>query len=151
MQDLRDRQPLELNERIRITPILVPHRDDFSETVAFRIEGPNRSALFLPDIDKWNRWDENVEAVIGSVDRAYIDRTFFGDGELPHRPMDQIPHPFIVETISRFSASTETERNKIHFIHLNHTNPAHNPGSDATKRIISEGFNIARQDDRFEL
>lgn len=151
LRTLENRQTVKLNNRISITPIQVPHRDEFSETVAFRIEGPNRSVLFLPDIDKWSRWEENVETILNSVDRAYLDGTFFGDGELPNRPMDQIPHPFIVESMLRFKSSPSSERSKIHFIHLNHTNPAHNPSSDVAKRIVSAGFNIARQDDRFGL
>ncbi len=151
LKALENGQVVNLNERIKITPIQVPHRDEYSETVAFRIEGPNRSALFLPDIDKWSRWEKNVETVISSVDRAYVDGTFFGDGELPNRPMDQIPHPFIVESMQRFAAAPKSERAKIHFIHLNHTNPAHNPDSDAAKQISSAGFNVARQDDLFGL
>jgi len=148
---LENRKPVKLNERITVTPIQVPHRDEFSETVAFRVDGPNRSILFLPDIDKWNRWNENVETIVKSVDRAYVDGTFFGDGELPNRPMDQIPHPYIVETMDRFESAPQSERAKIHFIHFNHTNPVHNPNSDATKQTTEAGFNIARQNDQFKL
>ena len=45
---------------VQITPILVPHRDEFSETVGYRIQGPNKTALFLPDIDKWERWNTDL-------------------------------------------------------------------------------------------
>ncbi len=151
LRSLVQRQTIMLNDRIRVTPILVPHRDEFSETVAFQIEGPNRSVLFLPDIDKWDRWDVQVEDVLAAVDRAYVDGTFFADGELPHRSMDQIPHPFIVESMERFAPLSKSERNKIRFIHLNHTNPAHDPGSDAVKRIIAAGYDVARQNERFAL
>ena len=46
--------------RVSLTPVLVPHRDEFSETVGFRIQGPNKSLLFLPDIDKWKKWKTNI-------------------------------------------------------------------------------------------
>ena len=151
LRALKNKQPIKLNERITVTPIQVPHRDEFSETVAFRVDGPNHSVLFLPDIDKWGRWEENVEDVVASVDRAYVDGTFYGDGELPNRPMDQIPHPFIVESMERFKSAPISERAKIHFIHFNHTNPVHNSSSEATKQTTTAGFNIARQNDRFSL
>jgi pyrroloquinoline quinone biosynthesis protein B len=148
---LREGETIVLNDRIRVTPLLVPHRDEFSETVAFRIQGPNHSVLFLPDIDKWQRWDQSVEDVLATVDRAYVDGTFFGDGELPNRSMDQIPHPFIVESMKRFAPLASTERQKIRFIHLNHTNPAHDLGGDAVERIIAGGYDVARQGEQFGL
>ncbi|GIT23898.1 MAG: hypothetical protein CM1200mP40_35800 [Gammaproteobacteria bacterium] len=45
---------------IKVTPHLVPHRDEYSETVGYRIQGPNRAALFIPDINKWEIWDRNI-------------------------------------------------------------------------------------------
>lgn len=151
LRSLTAQQTISLNDRIRITPLLVPHRDEFSETIAFRIEGPKRSVLFLPDIDKWDRWDVRVEDVLATVDRAYLDGTFFADGELPHRSMDQIPHPFIVESIERFSPLPKAERNKIRFLHFNHTNPAHHPASDAVRRIRAAGHEISQRGEQFAL
>lgn len=49
---------VQLNDHLSITPFLVPHRQEYSEVVGFRITGPNRSVLFIPDIDKWELWDE---------------------------------------------------------------------------------------------
>ena len=110
--------------RIKVTPLVVPHRDEFSETVGFRIEGPNRAALFLPDIDKWGKWDRKIEDEIKKVDIAMIDGTFFGDGELPGRNMSEIPHPFIEESLTRLGRLAPAEKKKVYFIHMNHTNPA---------------------------
>ncbi|MFP6674580.1 MAG: MBL fold metallo-hydrolase [Pirellulaceae bacterium] len=151
LRSLQEQKAIVLNDRIRVTPILVPHRDEFSETVAFRIEGPKHAVLFLPDIDKWDRWDQSVEDVLKTVDRAYVDGTFFDDSELPHRSMAEIPHPFIVESMKRFAPLSRDERHKIRFIHLNHTNPAHDVSGKAVERIIAGGYDVARQSERFDL
>ena len=50
-----------LTENLTIIPFKVPHRDEYSETVGFKIIGPNKSALFIPDIDKWNKWESESE------------------------------------------------------------------------------------------
>jgi pyrroloquinoline quinone biosynthesis protein B len=111
--------PVRLNERITVTAIRVPHRDEFSETVGFIVAGPSHKVLYLPDIDKWEKWDRRIEDVLATVDRAYIDGTFYADGEVPGRSMSEIPHPFVVETMQRLTK----QRAKVRFIHLNHTNP----------------------------
>ena len=48
--------PVVLNERLSVVPISVPHRQEFSEVVGFRIDGPRRKALFIPDIDSCPRY-----------------------------------------------------------------------------------------------
>ena len=148
LMPLENGKPIQLNERISVTPLTVPHRDEFSETVAYKITGPNRSVLFLPDIDKWSRWETKSEDVIADVGSAYLDATFFDGGELPGRDMAQIPHPFIVESIERFGAMSAELRGRVHFIHLNHTNPALDPTSKAAADIRRAGMSIARTLDR---
>lgn len=143
VREMRERRAVKLAEDLSVTPLLVPHRDEYSETVAFRIDGPERSVLFLPDIDKWGRWETRLEKVLATVDVAYLDGTFFADGELPGRDMSQIPHPFIVETMDRLRELPAAERAKVRFIHLNHTNPALDPKSEASQRIESAGFGVA--------
>ncbi len=142
---------VKLNERIQVVPLVVPHRDEFSETVGFRVTGPNRSFLFLPDIDKWERWDQAIEEVVASVDVAWLDATFFDTRELPGRDLSEIPHPFVVETMRRFQPLSPEIRSRVNLIHLNHTNPALNPDSPAAGEIRRGGMDIARLDDRFEL
>ena len=127
IQRLAEGAPQQLNQRIQVTPLVVPHRDEYSETVGFHIRGPNRSAFFLPDIDKWDRWRTRIESVLSAVDVAYLDGTFFADGELPGRDMSKIPHPFIAESIQRFAKLPKGERNKVRFLHFNHTNAAPQP------------------------
>ena len=53
-----------LNENIKVTPFLVPHRDEFSETVGYKINVNNKSLIFIPDIDKWQKWDTNINKLI---------------------------------------------------------------------------------------
>lgn len=119
--ELRDLQPVtKLNERISVEPLVVPHRDEYSETVGFIVRGPSRAILWLPDIDKWEKWSTPLESVLARVDVAYLDGTFHDAGELPRRDLKEIPHPLIVETLARLDAAA---RKKVRFIHLNQSNP----------------------------
>ncbi len=140
-----------LNARISITPIAVPHRDEYSDAYGFVVRGPTRSLLWLPDIDKWEKWDRRIEDVIAGVDVAYVDGTFFDATELPGRAMSEVPHPFIAESLARFAALPEKERRKIVFVHLNHTNPAATPGSKVQLAIEKAGMRIAREGERRPL
>ena len=125
---------IQLSSALRVTPLQVPHRAEYTETVGFRIEGPRRKAVFIPDIDKWEQWNQPIEEVIKSSDYVLIDATFFADGEIPGRPMKEIPHPFIEETMQRLALLPLAERNKVYFIHMNHTNPALQKGSPAQQK-----------------
>jgi pyrroloquinoline quinone biosynthesis protein B len=110
-----------LNERIHVTPLVVPHRDEYSETVGYIVRGPSRSVLFLPDIDKWEKWETPLESVLARVDIAYLDGTFLTAAELPGRDLSEIPHPLITETMTRLASSPL--RTRVRFIHLNQSNP----------------------------
>ncbi len=151
LRPLEAEKPIALNERITVTPILVPHRDEFSETVGFQVQGPRRQVLFIPDIDKWERWDRQIEKMVVQSDRAYLDGTFFTTDELPGRDISEIPHPFIIESIRRFAVLPDQQREKIRFIHLNHTNPALERGSAARKQVNRAGMAVARQGEKFPL
>jgi len=134
---------VELAPDLFVSALRVPHRDEFSDTLAFVIRGPRASLCYLPDIDKWERWDVRLEELLARVDFALIDGTFFAAGEVTGRAMSEIPHPFIVETLERLSAAPASLRAKVIFTHLNHTNPATLPGSDADKRIRDAGMRVA--------
>lgn len=136
---------------LSVVPIPVPHRDEYSDTHAFWIQGPEKSLLYLPDIDKWERWDRSIEELIAQVDHALLDGAFFGDGEVPGRRMEDIPHPFILESLARFAALPEGERDKIHFTHLNHTNPASDPDSAAARRVRDAGMHVLAEGALFRL
>ena len=136
---------------LRVSPFRVPHRDEYSETVGFRITGPRRTVLYIPDIDKWDRWETTLSAALADVDLAYLDGTFFDGDELPGRDMSEIPHPFIVETLALLADLPEAERTRVRFIHLNHTNPALDANSKARRTIEAAGCRVAVEGDIVEL
>lgn len=151
IQQIQNKQKLELSSNISVEPFLVPHRDEFSETVGYKITGPNKKALFIPDIDKWGKWDENITYQILEVDYAFLDASFYDSKELDNRDISEIPHPFIIESIEKFKDLAASEKNKIHFIHFNHTNPVLNRNSTQAQTVLSKGFNIAEIYSVFEL
>ena len=138
---LADNVEIALNERIHVTPLRVPHRDEFSETVGFLVRGPSRTILWLPDIDKWEKWETPLESVLSRVDVAYLDGTFYTADELPGRDLSEIPHPLISETVARLSGSPLWPR--VRFIHLNQSNPL--------LRENRTGIVVAREGERERL
>ena len=151
LKPMKNKSIQPLNERISIKPFLVPHRDEYSETVGYRVVGPSHSLVYIPDIDKWENWDRDIGEVILKNDYILIDGTFFGDGEIPNRSMEEIPHPFIIESMERFGNLSEKEKSKVHFIHLNHTNPALNNESGERKNMTLKGFKVSLRDEKFKL
>ncbi len=147
---ISEQRPM-IDNGITVTPFLVPHRDEYSETVGYHIRGPSRTAIFIPDINKWQDWDVDIAELVLTVDYALLDATFYADGELGNRDMSQIPHPFVSESMELFSEFTPGQRNKVWFIHFNHTNPLLNPESEESRFVIEEGYNIAREGVRLSL
>jgi pyrroloquinoline quinone biosynthesis protein B len=148
--DLKKDKVVQLNNSLKVTPFLVPHRDEFSETVGYKIEGENKSALFIPDINKWSLWEKNIVEEVKKVDYAFLDATFFKEGEI-NRPMSEVPHPFIEETVDLFKNESLTTKNKVIFIHFNHTNPALQTSSKERKELTLLGYKFATEGERFEL
>ena len=142
---IEDKKEIILSKNLLIEPFKVPHRDEFSETVGYNIIGPKESLLYIPDIDKWDKWEHDILFWIESTSYALLDGTFYYDGEIPNRNMSEIPHPFIMESMNYFETLLERNQNKIFFIHLNHTNPAIRENSAASRNIIKNGFNVARK------
>uniref|UniRef100_UPI00404B6E6B MBL fold metallo-hydrolase n=1 Tax=Fulvivirga sp. TaxID=1931237 RepID=UPI00404B6E6B len=151
IQEMVNEDTIDLSETLKVIPFTVPHRDEFSETVGYKIIGENKSALFIPDIDKWEKWNESIIEQIAMVDYAFVDATFFDGAEINNRDISEIPHPFIIESMKLFKDLSSQEKEKVHFIHFNHTNPALDPESEQTRLILSNGFNIARIYDVFTL
>ena len=151
LKTLVNEKEIKLTENLRILPFLVPHRDEYSETVGFKIIGPKKSAIFIPDIDKWSKWEKSIVNLISQVDYAFLDGTFFDEKEINNRDISEIPHPFIIESLKLFEELDESEKSKVYFIHLNHTNPVLNSESSEYKKVISAGFNIAKTGMEFFL
>ena len=150
LQELKDQQSVKLSN-VTVTPMLVPHRDEFSETVGYQIGGPNKTALFIPDINKWQIWDRSIIEEIRAVDYALVDATFFDGNELPGRNIADIPHPFVVESMELFEELAAGDKAKVWFIHLNHSNPLLNRESTAFQQVTDRGFNVAREGVRLPL
>lgn len=144
IQPIKNDKEIKLAPGLIIEPFLVPHRDEYSETVGYKIMGTNQSVLFIPDIDKWEKWDQDIFEVIQHIDIALVDGTFYSEDELPNRDMSEIPHPFIVESMEIFYQLNSPNRNKVHFIHYNHSNPAIRDGA-AANQIRSNRLNVARE------
>jgi pyrroloquinoline quinone biosynthesis protein B len=136
---------IKLTARISITPLLVPHRDEFSETVGYSIKTGNKSVLFIPDIDKWEKWEKDIKQMAKQHDHLFLDGTFYKEGELPGRNMREVPHPFIAESMQVFKDISLHEKQKIWFIHFNHTNPLLDASSNEYKEVKSKGFNMAAE------
>ncbi len=155
LQPLEDRQSADLGGGIKVTPYRAPHRDEFSETVGFRIDTPGKSLFFLPDLDSWERWESDYgltpEAMLGEVDLMYADASFYDDDELPGRDMSTIPHPRILATMERLAGLPAATKAKFRFIHFNHTNPVRYADSQQSKAVADAGFSVARRGGRICL
>ena len=150
IQTISNKEFVKLSENIFVIPIKVPHRDEYSETVGYKIIGKSKKILFIPDIDKWDEWKKSIIEEVKLVDYAFIDGTFYNGSEL-NRDMREIPHPSIEETLQLFSNQPLAERNKIYFIHINHTNPILTNKNGIRDLVESLGFNIAERGLKFKL
>ena len=142
LMPLRADSFVQISKNLRIKPILVPHRDEFSETVGFVIESQHKRALFIPDIDKWSKWQSSIIDEVGKVDMALLDATFYQNGELPNRDMSEVPHPFMEETMTLFKDSKD--KAKIKFIHFNHTNPVLRHTKER-QAVLKQGFGVCTE------
>ncbi len=150
LQPIKEDSVIVLNERISVQAFRVPHRDEFSETVGYKIITANKSVVFIPDIDKWQKWNRSLAELVKSVDYAFLDGTFYKDGEI-NRPMSEVPHPFVTETMDLLKNLPAAQKTKVHFIHFNHTNPVMNAQSLENKEVKQKGFKVAFQGQKVEL
>ena len=152
--EIREIEPgreFELTPSLKATAIRVPHRDEDSDTVAYVLTGPQRKVLWLPDIDKWEKWDRRIEDVVrDSSLLAFVDGTFFSADEIPGRSIRDIPHPLVPETVARFGGKAPAPPAQLLFIHLNHTNRLLWDAA-ARRALQREGFGIAEEGARFSF
>ena len=151
MERLAPGEPVVLAPDLVLTPVAVPHRAEYTDTVGFLVRGPHRTLLYLPDIDAWESWNRVLEDVLHTVDVALLDGTFFSGDELPGRSMAEVPHPRIRTTLARLAALPPEIRARVWFTHLNHTNPATDPASSASATIRTAGSGVAAELQVFEL
>jgi pyrroloquinoline quinone biosynthesis protein B len=144
-----------LEKGIGIKTFTVPHRDEFSETAGFKINvntgvknDSSKAYLFIPDIDKWEKWNKSIIEEVKMVNYAFIDATFSEITELKNRNVEEVPHPFVFETISKFANESQETKSKIQFIHFNHTNPILWDNA-ARQNVLKKGFGIAEQGKKY--
>ncbi|MGB5302867.1 MAG: MBL fold metallo-hydrolase [Gemmatimonadota bacterium] len=140
---LEPERPTRLAEDLSVTALQVPHRDEYSDTLGFVFQGPRRSLLYLPDIDRWDQWDRRIEDVVAEVDIALLDSTFYSAAELPGRNQSEVPHPLIIDTMERLGPLARSDRSII-LTHLNSSNPVLDLDGPERKAVLAAGFEIAR-------
>lgn len=143
LRPLRPGESLELTARLEVTPLRVPHREERTDTLAFLVRGPRRTMLYAPDTDTFERWDPPLEERLAEVDLALIDGTFFSANELPGRDVRAVPHPLVTETLARLARLDRDRRPRILFTHLNHSNPLLEEDSEARRRLVAAGCEVA--------
>lgn len=148
LMELKQDSLVTLSNALSVSPVLVPHRDEFSETVGYRINTTFKSYLFIPDIDKWQKWNKEIIEEVKKVDIAFLDATFNNINELNNRKIEEVPHPFIEESILLFASENLQTRSKVHFIHFNHTN-AVLWDSKQIEFIEKKGFVISVQGNKY--
>ncbi len=140
-----------LTPRIHVTALRVPHRDEDSDTVAFIVRGPSRKLLWLPDIDKWDRWERGLSEFLADPTlTAFVDGTFFSADELPGRSIADIPHPLVPETMALLP-SADVARGRVFFVHLNHTNRLLRDDRTLAQELAKRGWAVAREGQRVPL
>ncbi|MFC2030793.1 MBL fold metallo-hydrolase [Chloroflexota bacterium] len=139
-------QEILLSPRLSLIPILVPHRDEFSDTLAFVVRGPGRRVFYCPDIDGWDRWDRELCAFLSGVDVALLDGTFYSAEELPGRSLAEVPHPLVTDTAERL----EGVDCEVRLVHLNHTNPLLQPGPER-EWLAGKGIGLGETGMRWKL
>lgn len=151
LQNLADKEKTRIAKNLSVEPFLVPHRDEFSETVGFRIvyDG-GKSLIFIPDIDKWQKWSAKLEELVKANDYLLLDGTFYADGEI-NRPMSEVPHPFVSETMDLLKDLPAKEKSKVFFIHFNHSNPLIQGDRKIVNELKTKGFNTTFQGQKFDL
>jgi pyrroloquinoline quinone biosynthesis protein B len=150
IQEIAPGREIALTPALRVTPILVPHRDEDSDTVAYLVRGTARTLLWLPDIDRWEQWDRRLGDLFADPSLvAFVDGTFYSADEIPGRSIADIPHPLVPDTLRRLADSDV--RDRLFFVHLNHTNPLLRHDDAAVSAITKRGARVASQGQVVEL
>jgi len=157
LNTLKPNQAVELEPGLTLTPIPVPHRDEYSNTFAFHLQHESGGALlFIPDIDQWHKWDPDLAQILQPNTTLLIDGTFYSADELPHRNLNEIPHPLVSHTMDQLEKLPTMKRQsqrpfRIGFIHLNHSNPLWDRQSPQSLDLHRRGFFVAEEGMRFRL
>ena len=144
-QVIEPRKKIQFDDEFSIIPFEVPHRNEDGNTIGLEIlnEKKSRKGLYIPDIDYLT---PEVENKIKQSDKVLLDGTFYTQTELMRQ--ENIPHPPIIDTITKFGSQTV---DKFYFIHINHSNPVLDQNSPEYKKIKEINYNLASEGDQFIL
>ncbi len=151
LHEIASDQAVELGDGVRVTPFKAPHRDEYADTYGFAIQGRHRRLIYLPDTDSWVAWSHPVEEVVGRADFALLDGTFYSPDELPGRDLSAIGHPLITTSMDLLQGVVDRGKTAVFFTHLNHSNPALDPRSEARRRIEDRGYRVLEEGQEFDL
>jgi len=151
LQDISNDKTVRLTDDLNIIAFSVPHRNELSETVGYKITTTRQSVIYIPDIDSWEDWNIDINILIKENDILILDGTFYNKSEIKNRDIKKIPHPSIRESMSIMDSNTIEEKGKIYFTHLNHTNRVLDESSKEYKDVITSGYNILRDKEIFAL
>ncbi len=153
LREFKPGEPFSLGKGVTATALQVPHRDEYSDTMAFVIRGPRRAVLYVPDTDSWRAWPRPLPEVLAAerVDVALLDATFYSPDELPDRDVTKIKHPLITESMDLLEPMVKAGKLQVYFTHLNHSNPALDPNGAARKAIEARGFRVLDEGDELGL
>jgi pyrroloquinoline quinone biosynthesis protein B len=153
LREIQPGQPFPLEEGISVEAFPVPHRDEYSDTMAFLIRGPKKTLLYVPDTDSWAAWPRPLLEVLAEegVDIALLDATFYSPDELPDRDVTKIKHPLITQSMDLLEPLVKSGKLRVFFTHLNHSNPALDPGGPARRAIEARGFRVLEDGEEIGL
>ncbi|MEA2601940.1 MAG: pyrroloquinoline quinone biosynthesis protein [Acidobacteriota bacterium] len=153
LKEIQPGQPFELEEGITVKAFPVPHRDEYTDTLAFLIRGPHKTLLYVPDTDSWKTWSRPLTEVLAEekVDYALLDATFYSPDELPDRDVTKIKHPLITVSMDLLEPLVKSGKLRVWFTHLNHSNPALDRDGAPRKAIEARGFRVLDEGDEFGL
>jgi len=134
-----------IDEHLEVQLWKVPHRDEFADTVGFVFRGPERTLLYLPDINAWRLWDRDLAEVVAEVDVAMLDGSFWSLDELPGRSVEDVPHPLMTRTMDLLQDVVDRAASRVILTHLNNSNPALDERGPQAAEVARRGFEIARE------
>lgn len=147
LKEMQFEQEVKLADGFSLSAVQVVHRDEYSETAAFRFTAGKQKYLFVPDINNWDQFPLLDE--LGKCDHAFLDATFYSGDELPGRNLKEIPHPLVLQTISLLEKQNPSLKRKVNFVHFNHSNPLLN-NKGIRNNVLKAGFQIAEEGKKYQ-
>ena len=153
LREIKPGEPFSLGEGVTVTAFPVPHRDEYSDTLAFLIRGPKKALLYVPDTDTWRTWARPLPRLLEEekVDYALLDATFYSPDELPDRDVTKIKHPLVTDSMDLLEPLVKAGKLRVYFTHLNHSNPALDKDGSARKAIEARGFLVLEEGEELGL